>query len=267
MEDMVEKELVSVIITSYHLGEYLWDTIHSVEKQTYRNLEVIIADDGSEDEVTRATLENIEKNTEYRVIRIKNSGVSVVRNIGVEASHGEYIMFLDGDDIIAPSYIEKCVKVMSLNKKAGLVYSISRLFGDAHRIRPLDSPKYKGLLIYNHYFYVTCLMRKELFLKAGKFNGNMKKGLEDWELFIRYCHEGMEVYRINEILFFYRIRKNSRTKSVNGSLKNTFDVRMEILRSNREIYISYPACLKKFRLTIDEKKFVAHEHKKVFLFV
>ena len=254
---------VSIIITSYNLGTYLQETVDSVLKQTYQQLEIIIVDDGSQDSCTIELLEQLSKKNDLKIIRIQNSGVSVARNIGVNAATGKFLVFLDGDDLLSPDFVEECISVYKKNPEAGMVYGVTRLFGAANRIRPLDTPKYKNLLIYNNIFGVTCMLKKERFLEVNGFNAKMRYGIEDWEFFIRYCHEGMHVYRINKILFFYRIRPVSRTKEVNSSIKATLEMRLEILSNNIDIYSRYRDSLKRHCLVIEEKNSISTNLKKI----
>lgn len=258
---------VSIIITSYNLGVYLEETVNSVLSQTYQQIEVIIVDDGSEDNCTIALLDKLCENCDIKIIRIQNSGVSVARNIGAEASKGAFLVFLDGDDLLSPDFVERCISVYKENPDAGMVYGVTKLFGAASRIRPLDTPKYKKLLIYNNIFGVTCMLKKERFFEVKEFNYKMRYGIEDWEFFIRYCCEGMSVYRVNKILFYYRIRPVSRTKEVNSSIKATLEMRLEILSNNIDIYSQYRKSLKKHCLVIEEKNSFSTNLKKTINFI
>ncbi|MFN3692324.1 MAG: glycosyltransferase family 2 protein, partial [Fervidobacterium sp.] len=93
------KPLVSVIIPAYNVEGYIEKTIESVLNQTYRNLEIIVVNDGSTDK-TREIAYNILKNSgvNFKIIDQTNQGVSVARNVGIENASGDYIKFLDGDD-------------------------------------------------------------------------------------------------------------------------------------------------------------------------
>ena len=255
--------VVSIIITSYNLGAFLEETIDSVLKQTYRQIEVIIVDDGSKDNYTIELLNQLSTNENLKIIRIPNSGVSVARNAGARAAQGEFLVFLDGDDLLSPDFVEKCIGVYTKDPEAGMVYGITKLFGAANRIRPLDTPKYKNLLIYNNIFGVTCMIKKERFFEVKGFNHKMRHGIEDWEFFIRYCYEGMKVYRINKIIFYYRIRPVSRTKEVNSSIKMTLQMRLEILSNNIDIYSKYRKSLKKHCRVIEERNSVHTNLKKI----
>lgn len=102
--------LVSVIIPVYNNEKYITRCINSVLSQTYRNIEVILIDDGSSDNSGLFCDEFSKKDNRIKVIHQKNQGVSVARNVGIVISKGKYIIFVDSDDYISPNLIEKCVE-------------------------------------------------------------------------------------------------------------------------------------------------------------
>ena len=100
---MVQMEkLVSVIVAVYNIEEYLPRCVDSILAQTYRNLEIILVDDGSKDQSGSICDSYAEKDRRIKVIHKKNGGLSDARNAGMDAATGEYIGFVDGDDWIEP---------------------------------------------------------------------------------------------------------------------------------------------------------------------
>jgi len=112
---------ISVIIPIYNAERYLSETIESVMAQTYSDWEIVAVDDGSTDK-TPEILKDHEKKLSKKlcVITQKNSGVSIARNTAIAAARGEYIAFLDHDDLWLPEKLEKQVKLLDSNKKLGL---------------------------------------------------------------------------------------------------------------------------------------------------
>lgn len=106
------KKLVSVIIPSYNVEQYITYTIESVLNQTYRNFEVIVVDDGSSDRTVDKIIELAKNDSRLKLIVQENKGVSYARNVGIDNSRGEMLAFLDSDDFYEPSFIEKMVKLM-----------------------------------------------------------------------------------------------------------------------------------------------------------
>ena len=110
---MEEKQpLVSIIIPVYQVEKYIGNTIKSVLRQTYKNIEIILVDDGSTDESITNALAEVEREhfTEYKLVRQENKGLGEARNTGVDYANGEWIVFIDSDDTIQKDAIEKLLK-------------------------------------------------------------------------------------------------------------------------------------------------------------
>ncbi len=103
---MENQALISVIIPVYNVEEYLHKCVDSVINQTYKNIEILLIDDGSTDSSGRICDEYSAKDERIRVIHQQNGGLSVARNTGIDASNGDYIYFLDSDDYIAENALE-----------------------------------------------------------------------------------------------------------------------------------------------------------------
>jgi len=114
----VQIPLVSVVIPNFNNEPYLAECLESVIAQSYKGIEIIVVDDGSTDR----SIEILDKyQSKIRVIRSSHNGASVARNIGIEQSKGQFIAFMDSDDIWIIDKIEKQVLVL-LNNDADLVY-------------------------------------------------------------------------------------------------------------------------------------------------
>lgn len=111
--DQRKSPLISIIIPVYNLFCYIEECITSIQKQTYDNIEIIIVDDGSTDNSGDLCEKIAEKDERIQVIKQENMGVVAARGAGIEASSGEYISFVDGDDWIEPDMIETMVNLMN----------------------------------------------------------------------------------------------------------------------------------------------------------
>ena len=94
----MDEKLVSVIIPAYNIEDYIGRCLDSVLSQTYKNLEIIVIDDGSSDRTGEILDDYEKKNHRMKVIHKENGGVSSARNIGIDRANGDYIGFVDGDD-------------------------------------------------------------------------------------------------------------------------------------------------------------------------
>ena len=103
---MFRNSLISVIVPVYNVEKYLPQCLNSIINQTYKNIEVVLVDDGSTDDSGNICEEYKKNDERIIVVHQKNSGLSAARNVGIEISTGEYITFIDSDDYISPDYIE-----------------------------------------------------------------------------------------------------------------------------------------------------------------
>jgi glycosyltransferase involved in cell wall biosynthesis len=124
---MPEKSpVISIIIPAYNAAGFILETLHSVFQQTFRDFEVIVVNDGSTDN----TLEVLASVTDprMRVITKQNQGVCAARNTGIQAARGEYLAFLDNDDLWTPDKLEAQLNALKSNPKAGVAYSWTKPF-------------------------------------------------------------------------------------------------------------------------------------------
>jgi len=197
---------VSVIIPCYNNKATIIETLNSVFNQTYKNIEIILVDDGSTEDIENEVASHIVSN-ELLFFQQKNQGVSHARNFGASKSTGEYLIFLDADDIIDETYIEKCLKEFENNSNVKIVYSQAKLFGREDKIWEIDNYKnFKSFLIGNCIF-VSAMLRKRDFDKVGGFDCNLNF-YEDWDLWVSILKDGGEVAQIKEYLFYYRTHEN-----------------------------------------------------------
>lgn len=110
--EMKQQPLVSIIVPVYHVEKYLDDCVRSILQQSYSNFELILVDDGSDDNCPQKCEEWGENDTRIRVIHKINGGLSDARNAGLEIAVGEYIAFVDSDDFVHECYIEALLKVI-----------------------------------------------------------------------------------------------------------------------------------------------------------
>ena len=126
------KPVVSVIIPCYNHGKFLEESIQSVLRSDYSAIEVIVVNDGSTDSFTNQFIDNY-NHPGVRVIKTTNQGLAVARNTGIKSSCGKYILPLDADDKISPTYISEGIKILDNDESIKVVSSETRLFGAVNR--------------------------------------------------------------------------------------------------------------------------------------
>jgi glycosyltransferase involved in cell wall biosynthesis len=210
-------EKISIIIPYYKGEEYIHETLKSVYDQTYQDLEVIIVNDGSE----RAALDLIEKNEAFKNLKIihqKNQGQSSARNNGVKSATGKYILFLDCDDLIDKTFLEKTHQILSKNKEIRICYTKGKFFEKTDKEWVLQPFNTFDFLIENC-IPITALIYKEDLEKVGGFDTQLNY-YEDWDLWISLVEMDVKIHKIDEFLFFYRIR-NTTDSLTNTSIDNS----------------------------------------------
>ena len=108
----MDEKLVSVIIPAYNIEDYIGRCLDSIISQTYKNLEIIVVDDGSRDHTGEILDNYAKKDRRIKVIHKENGGVSSARNKGIEAAEGDYIGFIDGDDLIESEMYKTLVDLL-----------------------------------------------------------------------------------------------------------------------------------------------------------
>lgn len=202
-------ETVSVIMPCFNDGKYIEHAVASLRNQTYRSVELVIVDDGSDDRQTAQILRDIAFPC-MKLIRSGHEGPASARNKGIAACSGALILPLDADDAIEPTYIEKAVKVMEENPAAGIVYCQASFFGAQSGKWMLPPYSLKEMLAGNVIF-ASAMFRKAAWESVGGYNEAMRHGLEDYDFWLSLLEKQTDVYQIPEVLFHYRIKPVSRS--------------------------------------------------------
>lgn len=209
--------LVSVIIPAYNCSEHISEAIESVLAQDYPNKEIIVVDDGSTDETTDILASYEEKIT---LVKQQNSGSAAARNTGIKASHGEFIAFLDADDLWFPGKLSLQTEYMLAHKNIGLVYHDWIVWSPESNgtYAPLTPPPLKddkfsiveecsgwiyGKLFSDSIIHTTsAMLRKTLIDKAGMFDESLRIG-EDYDYWFRVSRY-TQIHKLKAVLSAYR---------------------------------------------------------------
>jgi len=203
---------VSVVIPCYNHGAYLDQAVASVLRQSYADFEIVIVDDGSSDPATQRLLDGYDR-PKTRVLHTANRGVSCARNTGISSARGDYILPLDADDIIAPSYLEKAVAILETRPEVGIVYCDQQMFGEGEGL--CNMPAYDPVTLLFENLILSCAMyRKSDWEKVGGYSPKFIYGWEDWDFWVSMSRLNKQVSKIPEILYCYRIRGDSRDRSM-----------------------------------------------------
>jgi len=231
-----EKGLLSVVIPYYNLGDTLSETILSIKKTTYKNYEIVIVNDGSTDEKSIQALKEYENDEKIRIINIKNKGLANARNVGAENARGEFIAFLDADDMIDENFYQRAINVLNQYENVSYVYSWVKYFEGSNGVWPTFNTHLPYLLCANMLAAFT-VIRKNDFLNFGKNRIEMEYGMEDYDSWVSLASHGCLGVSIPETLNLYRVRKNSMARQFNEKMRiYLYDV---MVRNYPELYGKY----------------------------
>ena len=263
---MSKEKLITIIIPIYNVEKYLSKCIESVINQTYKNLEIILIDDGSTDSSGIICNQYSKKDSRIKLIHIKNSGVSNARNVGLDNASGDWIVFVDSDDWLEFNFCERLYEIVMNDPSIDIVCSgYKRIYADT--VEPINCDKKK--IYYNNYQYLLKLLnvqngygfchmkliRKEC-IKKIRFNNKIVVA-EDALFNMQILKNVRKVLQIGEGLYNYRFNENSLVRKYDknylkkylNAMKETYKYIKQEYKYNQEIlknfynYVSYHVLL------------------------
>ena len=218
----MKSSLVSIIVPFYNAENYIKKTIDSVLCQTYQHFEIIVINDGSTD-YSSSIIKTI-KDDRIHLVEQENQGVSSSRNKGIAMAKGEFVVFLDADDLLHPSFLEK--RIFRLSKSAAIACASNVILVDEKGNKKEDSNKYiaanksSQILEFNDGI-ITCpssYLFKTEFIKKHKitFNKNLQSSADKYFL-LEVLKQG-EIELINESPMYYRILNESMSHKITTAL-------------------------------------------------
>lgn len=214
--------LVTAIIPTYNRSALLRQALASVAAQTYRPIQVIVVDDGSSEPIKPVVRESFEgvAGIEWLYLRQENAGPGAARNRGIEIAKGEYIAFLDSDDLWSPIMLSATATYLHANPKVDLVVGGWDVVSDVGAqimgaCQPsglqaeVDQNFLKALLMRNLFPIHSALVRKHIFQMSGYFDETLV-ALEDWDLWIRISACGVKIKFLNDLVAHWRMHDISR---------------------------------------------------------
>ena len=250
MEMTKNKALISIIIPVYKVEEYLDECVKSIINQTYKNLEIILVDDGSPDRCPQMCDEWAKKDSRIRVIHKQNGGLSSARNAGLDIATGEYIGFVDSDDYIDHQMFEKLMNGFNYDGNIGVVScsvkkDIDNVISDFMPKWNIVSPFVisanslaKELLSCSHNFTVWSKLYDARILKGVRFQtGKLNEdSLFMFDLSKRIEKEGVSLLEIPYKGYYYR----QRADSICSNTKRPLD--LDTINNYHEMLDYYKAC-------------------------
>lgn len=236
------KPEVSIIITTFNYGKFIKETLHSILKQTYSNYEILIIDDGSTDNTSDIVSEWEEPfKGRLRYFYKENQGVAIARNYGIFKAKGDYIAFVDADDIWFEDSLQKLVSCIKDNADYGLVYGNVRMYDITFKKNfglrfqtgsypaPFEGKCFDKLFIHGNFIHTSAsIVRRQVFEKAGFFDERFRCG-EDLDMWIRLSAI-FEIKYLDEILTKVRRHHSSLSFSLLSAHKSKILMTRKLLK-------------------------------------
>ena len=240
----MNQPLVSVVVPIYNVEKYLDRCITSVVNQTYKNLEIILVDDGSTDNCPAMCDDWAKKDSRIKVIHKKNAGLGMARNTGIDNAQGKYIFFFDSDDYVDLSVAKKCVDTIIKNNSDVVIYgrydvyddgrieekkiTVSESCFDAESIKNKLLP---GMFTYDMGFGVSScgkMFNAELIKNNNlRFKSESEIISEDAYFALEFFSKTDSAVVISDMFYYYCKRNNSLTRSFKKDRQNQNNIFLE----------------------------------------
>lgn len=222
---------VSIIIPTYNYGKYIEETIKTCFEQEYKDIEIIIVDDGSVDN-TREVLNKYINEGLINYIYQKNKGLPGARNTGLKAATGRYIQFLDSDDLLHKDKIKAQVEILEREPQIDGVYTFTQYFQGTTDNVVTTNEKYHHESVFIEMLNGNFIPVNAFLIRKSNvyFDENMLK-LEDWDYWLRFT-KGKEIICLPKYLNYVRLHDSSMSTDIKGMTKYKIKVFMKLLQRN-----------------------------------
>jgi glycosyltransferase involved in cell wall biosynthesis len=202
---------VSLLIPAYNRADFVAAAVGSVLRQTYRDFELLVWDDGSSDATADVAQGAAAGDPRVRVVRAPHAGVCASINAAAKQLTGEYFGWVDSDDAIAPTCLAETIAFLDTSSDAGMVYTDYVTMDDGGRVGQLGSrtkiPYSRDRLLIDFMTFHFRLIRREVFDRVGGIDESIP-GAEDYDLCLRLS-EQTEIRKLARPLYFYRVHEKS----------------------------------------------------------
>ncbi len=234
------KGKLSIVVPYYNMGQYIDETIHSLQQCNYPDKEILIINDGSTDIKSINKLNEYRQKNNLKVIDVQNSGLAKARNLGAHSATGEFLAFLDADDTVQANYYTRAIEVFRHYENVHFAGCWVQYFGNSRNIWPAFMPEPPLILNHNMVNSSSLVYKRVAFLAAGKNDPTMLfQGFEDYESVISMLARGLGGVVIPETLFNYRVRSNSMFRTISRSKK--LRLYQHISTKHKQFYATFAA--------------------------
>lgn len=217
---------ISVIIPCYNVGQYLHECLESVLKQSYKNFEIILIDNNSEDDTSKIISNYVKKHpTKIFTYNVKEQGAPYARNLGIEKSKGEWIQFLDADDLLSPEKINYQVSLISENTDVIYGSSYKETLKGEQYLMPISDDIVEGLFATKLGNTCSNLFKKQKLEEIDGWNVDLKSS-QEYDLMMRLFMVNAKFKIDREPLTIIRERESGQISNYSSKWIIYTDIRM-----------------------------------------
>jgi glycosyltransferase involved in cell wall biosynthesis len=243
---------ISIIIPCYQAGSFIVDAVKSIVTQPFHHpFEVIVIDDGSNDENTCSALKTVESFKNVRIIRfLENQGVQRARNAGLRLAQYDYVFTIDADDCLNTdtsvlrdgTYADRAIDILCSSPNVAFVHGMTSMFGDYNGLTISAYPTTESLILHKHHAQNSIVYRKSDAIGAGYYNEAIQKW-QDWSFAVAILNFRQVAGLKNDIVFlnkpYYLYRIHSTVKRISTTEVNEKEMIRRTFLSSPEIFRKY----------------------------
>lgn len=244
MERQFVEGRVSVITPIYNAEKYIAKTLESVFTQTYKDIEIVLVDDCSKDKSAEiiAKFKDFHPEIIY-FLQPKNMGAGAARNKALELASGQYVAFLDSDDLWLPKKTEKQIKLMKEKKSPFSYAAIEMIDEEGKTIK--GKRNLKEICDYKYLLHNTIIATSSVIIDRtmlGDFRMPLRRGGQDYATWLSLLRNGAIAYGINETLVRYRVGSNSLSSNKFKSVKQVWEIQTQDEKINKVAATFHVGC-------------------------
>lgn len=238
MERQYVEGRVSVIIPVYNVEKYLDKTLESVFSQIYKDIEMVLVDDCSKDKSAQIIAKYRESHSEIiYFLQPKNMGAGAARNKALELATGQYVAFLDSDDLWMPEKTDKQIKVMKEKKSPFSYAAIEMMDEEGNTIK--RKRNLRETCDYKYLLHNTIIATSSVIVDRtvmGDFRMSLRRGGQDYATWLSLLRGGVVACGINETLVRYRVGRNSLSSNKFKSIKQVWEIQTQDEKINKVVW-------------------------------
>src|ERR1700722_3083674 len=228
---MIESPFISIVVPALNVAGVIEETLQAVSRQTFQNFEVIIVDGGSTDDSATIAQRFCKNDARFSFVLQHGSDISTARNTAIQRACGEWIAFLDADDVWLPTKLKRQFELIQKDPRANFLFTNYYIWDGQNDLgvyyRPShslpDGDVMRRLISNNIFGTSSILVQRGILTDDCRFDSQLSNGCEDWDLWLRLAERGLCVRGTHDPLMRYRRwqgnKSNQKLKTLLGDIQ------------------------------------------------